>query len=146
MGDCIRRGGAFFPKIGEVYMMYFEGQGCVQSGWRPGVIFQNNIGNKHSPNIIALPFTTSLKKIDQPTHVLVDSRESGLRYTSMILCENPQCLPKGNIGKYLTTLPYETMGRVAKAHLAATGALAFVDLKTLIGSWQKAADMSGQTA
>lgn len=51
-----------YPRIGEVYNMYFNGTGSEQSGWRPGVVFQNNIGNSKSPNIIALPLTSSLKK------------------------------------------------------------------------------------
>lgn len=49
------------PKIGEVYLMNFGGTESEQSGWRPGLIFQNNIGNEYSPNVIALPLTTSLK-------------------------------------------------------------------------------------
>ena len=30
------------PQIGEVYLMKFGGSGSEQSGWRPGVVFQNN--------------------------------------------------------------------------------------------------------
>ena len=60
------------------------------SGWRPGVVFQNNIGNAKSPNIIALPLTTCLKKLNMPTHVLVRADESGLKKDSMVLCENPE--------------------------------------------------------
>ena len=41
------------PVIGDVYLMKFDGTGSEQSGWRPGVVFQNNVGNSHSPNIIA---------------------------------------------------------------------------------------------
>lgn len=51
------------PQIGEVYLMKFGGSGSEQSGWRPGVVFQNNMGNAYSPNIIALPLTSSLKKL-----------------------------------------------------------------------------------
>ena len=66
------------PVIGEIYMMKFEGEGNVQNGWRPGVVFQNNVGNIYSPNIIALPVTCSIKKLNQPTHVVLKSEESGL--------------------------------------------------------------------
>ena len=59
------------PQIGDVYHMYFSGDGNEQQGWRPGLVFQNNVGNKYSPNIIALPLTSSLKKLNQPTHVLL---------------------------------------------------------------------------
>lgn len=80
------------PQIGEVYLMNFGGSGCEQNGWRPGVVFQNNVGNAHSPNIIALPLTSSIKKSGQPTHVIVKSADSGLRLDSMVLCENPECM------------------------------------------------------
>lgn len=78
------------PQIGEVYLMKFGGSGSEQSGWRPGVVFQNNMGNAYSPNIIALPLTSSLKKTNQPTHVIIKAADSGLRRDSMVLCENPE--------------------------------------------------------
>ena len=59
------------PQIGEVYLMKFSGSGSEQVGWRPGLVFQNNVGNSHSPNVIALPLTSSIKKTSQPTHVFV---------------------------------------------------------------------------
>ena len=82
------------PKIGEVYMMNFGGTGNEQSGWRPGLVFQNNTGNVFSPNIIALPLTGSIKKTDQPTHVVVRAAETGLLKDSMVLCENPERMSK----------------------------------------------------
>ena len=66
------------PQIGDVYLMKFGGSGSEQSGWRPGVVFQNNVGNAHSPNIIALPLTSSIKKKNQPTHVIVKAADSFL--------------------------------------------------------------------
>lgn len=95
------------PVIGDVYLMKFEGSGNEQSGWRPGVVFQNNVGNAHSPNVIALPLTSSIKKTNQPTHVVVLAADTGLRRDSMVLCENPEKMSKARIGKFLTRLPDE---------------------------------------
>ena len=78
------------PQIGDVYLMRFGGSGSEQSGWRPGIVFQNNIGNAYSPNIIALPLTSQIKKANQPTHVILPAKETGLRKDSMVLCENPE--------------------------------------------------------
>ena len=117
--------------------MQFNGDGCEQSGLRPGVVFQNNVGNQHSPNIIALPLTSVIKKLGQPTHVLIKASHSGLRYDSMVLCENPQCLSKDKVGRYVTTLPKGVMRSVALGFLAATDALSFLDLQTLINAWQE---------
>lgn len=117
--------------------MYFEGVGSEQSGWRPGVVFQNNLGNKNSPNIIALPLTTSLKKLNMPTHVLLMSEDTGLRKNSLVLCENPQRMSKDNIGIYITTLSDEYMKEIAKANLIATSAISFLDEETLFKTWKK---------
>lgn len=65
------------PIIGDVYLINLQGIGSVQSGRRPGVVFQNNTGNAHSPNLVLLPLTTSLKKLGMPTHVLVRSSDTG---------------------------------------------------------------------
>lgn len=114
------------PKTGEVYNILFDGNGSKQSGWRPGVILQNNIGNVHSPNVIALPMTSSLKRLDLPVHVLVSSCDTGLRLDSVVLCENPETIPKIRIGAYITTLSDEYMRKIAIAHLVAISSLSFL--------------------
>lgn len=124
-------------RIGEIYMMEFTGSDCEQKGWRPGVVFQNNIGNTFSPNIIALPLTTAIKKYSQPTHVLISSKDSGIRKDSIVLCENPQRMSKSRIGNYITTLSDKYMSMIAKASLIATSAIAFVDPDDLLSIWQK---------
>ena len=127
------------PQIGEVYLMKFEGKNNEQDGWRPGLVFQNNTGNKFSPNIIALPFTTSIKKINQPTHVVVFANDSGLYKDSMVLCENPERMSKDRIGKYITTLSDDYMKKIAEANLLASGAIAYLDLNSLVSVWKRAA-------
>lgn len=125
------------PLIGEVYYMKFEGVGNEQSGWRPGVVFQNNVGNAHSPNVIALPMTKVIKKTGQPTHVLVASSESGLPKDSMVLCENPEKMSKMRIGSFITKLSDKYMKQIAVASLIATAAISFLDEAELIDVWRK---------
>lgn len=117
--------------------MKFEGTGNEQSGWRPGVVFQNNVGNAHSPNVIALPMTKVLKKTGQPTHVLVASSESGLPKDSMVLCENPEKMSKTRIGSFITKLSDEYMKQIAMANLIATAAISFLNEAELIDVWRK---------
>lgn len=130
------------PLIGEVYSMYFDGSGSEQSGWRPGLVFQNNVGNIHSPNVIALPLTSSLKKLNMPTHVLVDAEGTGLKRDSIVICENPESMSKEKIGRYITTLPESYMKKVAIANLIATSAISFIDKESLLSVWQKAARLN----
>ena len=125
------------PKIGDIYLVYFDGSGNEQKGFRPGLVFQNNVGNEHSPNLIVLPLTSVLKKTNQPTHVFIP-KEVGLRKDSMVLCENPKCMSKYKLGEYITTLPEEYMAQVAVGNILSSSAIAFIDPDLLMSVWQKA--------
>lgn len=130
------------PKIGEVYNMYFGGTGSEQSGWRPGVVYQNNVGNVNSPNIIALPLTSSLKKLYMPTHVLIRADDTGLKKDSIVICENPERMSKDKIGMYITTLPAHYMKDIAIGGLISSSAIAYIDKQTLIAVWEKAVKLN----
>lgn len=129
-------------RIGDVYMARFDGTGSEQSGLRPAVVFQNNKGNAYSPNVIVLPMTTSLKKVDLPTHVVIRARDTGLRFDSMVLCENPECISKDKLGTYITTLPLPYMKKIAAASLVATAAIALLDMDALQSVWEKASELN----
>lgn len=126
--------------------MKFGGEDSEQAGLRPGVVFQNNTGNFYSPNIIALPITSSLKKAGQPTHVILYSADTGLKRDSMVLCENPERLSKSKIGRYITTLSDKYMREIAEASLLATSAISFLDVDLLRGIWQKALELNFNAA
>ena len=130
------------PRIGEIYNMRFDGTGSEQSGWRPGLVFQNNKGNANSPNIIALPLTSSIKKLGMPTHVLLRAEDTGLRKDSVVLCENPQRMSKENIGAYITTLSDSYMKKVAEGNLLASSSISYLDVGSLIKIWQKSVQLN----
>ena len=119
------------PKWGEVYNCHFEGTGSEQSGWRPAVIFQNNVGNAYSPNVIVLPLTSSLKRLDMPTHVLVKAEDTGLRRDSMVICENPVSVSKERLGVYITKLPKEYMIQISAASIIAMSSLDLLDMEAV---------------
>lgn len=116
-------GGVRSPHLGDIYLLKFDGIGREQRGVRPGLVISNNTGNRYSPNVIVLPLTTSLKHLNQPTHVVVDASTSGLAYDSMVLCENPVCVSKERFTRYITTLQPQQLAEVSTAYLLATGAL-----------------------
>lgn len=130
------------PQIGDVYLMRFGGSGSEQSGLRPGIIFQNNVGNAYSPNIIALPLTSQIKKANQPTHVVLPAKETGLRKDSMVLCENPERMSKDRLGDYLTTIPAKYMAEIAAANILASAAIAYIEPDVLLSLWQKAISLN----
>ena len=133
------------PQIGEVYLMKFGGEGSEQAGLRPGLVFQNNTGNLYSPNIIALPITSSLKKSGQPTHVILYAADTGLKRDSMVLCENPERLSKAKIGRYITTLSDKYMRQIAEASLLASSVISYLDMDLLCKIWEKASDLNSNT-
>ena len=131
------------PRIGDVYYMRFDGTGSEQDGWRPGLVFQNNVGNQYSPNIIALPFTSKLKHCSQPTHVVLPPQATGLPRTSMVLCENPQRMSKDRLGGFIASVPEEYMKSIAEASLLASSAISYLDPQSLIALWHKAVSLNG---
>lgn len=126
------------PQIGDIYLMRFGGSGNEQKGWRPGLVFQNNLGNLYSPNIIVLPLTSAIKKSNQPTHVVIPCKDTGLAKDSMVLCENPERMSKNRLGSYITTIPDKYMSKVAVASLLASSAISFIDPDALMSVWLEA--------
>jgi mRNA interferase MazF len=84
-----------FVDFGKVY-------GSEQTGSRPCVVVQNNLGNKYCPTVLVCPLTSSIKHIDQPTHCIIYANElNGLRYDSMILGEQMVSVSKDRIIKWI---------------------------------------------
>lgn len=124
--------------IGDIYMVFFEGDRSEQNGYRPGLIVQNNLGNRYSPNIIVLPLTSVIKKVSQPTHVLIYAGNSGLAKNSIVLCENPKCISKDKLDRYVATLSRDYMEQVAEAYILATSVISFIPIQSVHNVWRKA--------
>lgn len=88
-------------KRGEIYLVDFgkENVGVEQSGVRPAVIVQNNIGNKYSPSTLICPLT-SQNKTPLPTHVQLSTAD-GVAVPSTVLCEQSRVIDKQRIVKKL---------------------------------------------
>ena len=119
------------PRIGDVYCVAFQGFGSEQTGLRPALVIQNNVGNRNSPNVVVVPLTSKVKRRDLPTHVFVPCDGTGLKRDSVVLCENPTSVSKDRLGTYLTTLPDPYMADVAEASLLASSVVAFLDADRL---------------
>lgn len=68
----------YVVKRGEIYMASFHDYNTVgneQSGTRPVLILQNNIGNRFGTTTIVALLTTKIKK-DIPTHVFLEDIKS----------------------------------------------------------------------
>ena len=74
------------PKRGDVYYADLgKGIDSEQSGIRPVVIIQNDVGNSFSPLVVVVPITSKKKFIHQ-LHVLI-GKEFGLKVDSYAMAE-----------------------------------------------------------
>lgn len=72
----------------------------VQSGVRPVVIMQNNVGNRYSPTVTVVPLTSKKKSVHLPTHAVIEvDSDNGLKCDSVVLGEQITTIPVDRIGK-----------------------------------------------
>lgn len=68
------------------------------------VILQNNVGNRHSPTVIAAAITSRKGKHKLPTHVNLDAPVPGLYRDSIILLEQLRTIDKSRLRDKLGSL------------------------------------------
>ncbi|KAI4445331.1 hypothetical protein C823_007838 [Eubacterium plexicaudatum ASF492] len=84
-----------FNKYDVIFGEFPDNDGSIQSGYRPGIVIQNNIGNKYSPTLIVMPLTSRLKNLEQATHLFIKhSKENGLKRDSILLAEQISTINK----------------------------------------------------
>ena len=89
-----------YNKYDVIFAKFSDSESSVQSGYRPAIVIQNDIGNKYSPTLLAMPLTKSIKNIDQATHLLIKSdSDNGLRVDSMLLAEQITTISKDKARK-----------------------------------------------
>mgnify|MGYP001021857807 CR=1 FL=1 len=105
-------------KRGDLFLVNFNpGRGSEQAGYRPAVVIQNNVGNRHgSTTIIAAiaAITTSINKI-YPFMVRLHKGEVGLDQESAVNLAQILTLDKDRLDKKLGYLSDERMTEVDKA-------------------------------
>ncbi|MCL2546651.1 MAG: type II toxin-antitoxin system PemK/MazF family toxin [Oscillospiraceae bacterium] len=95
--------------------------GSEQGGMRPVLIVQNNVGNKHSPTVIAAAITSQLNKARLPTHIELSARVYGLSRDSVILLEQVRTIDKKRLKERIGQLDGRLMNRVNSAIAVSLG-------------------------
>ena len=105
------------PHFGDVFFADLLGDDHVQSGKRPVVIAQNDIGNRFSTTVEVIPMSSRVNKAKyMPTPVLVHpSTLNGLKTASIVLAEQVVTIPKRRLLVYLGALDRETLGLIGQA-------------------------------
>ena len=102
-------------KRGEIYLANLDcSVGSEQSGIRPVLVIQNDIGNKYSPTIIVLAITSKSKK-NIPTHVKIDSNIEGIKRDSIVLVEQVRTIDKSRLIKRIGKLDFNKMNEIKEA-------------------------------
>ena len=86
----VKRGDMFYADLSPVI-------GSEQGGIRPVLIIQNDMGNKHSPTVIAAAITSQRGKNKLPTHIEIDSKQNGLKTDSVVLTEQIRTIDKSRL-------------------------------------------------
>ena len=101
----IRRGQIYYADLSPVV-------GSEQGGLRPVLIIQNDIGNSHSPTVIAAAITSRQTKHRLPTHI--DFSEV-LSKDSVVLLEQIRTLDKRRLKQCMGEVSEKVMEQVNHA-------------------------------
>ncbi len=104
----IKRGDIYYADLSPVV-------GSEQGGLRPVLIVQNDIGNKHSPTVIAAAITSRLGKAKLPTHIDVYAERFGLVKDSVILLEQIRTIDKTRLREKMGHIDDVLMQKVNNA-------------------------------
>ena len=104
----VRRGEIYYADLSPVV-------GSEQGGMRPVLIVQNDVGNRHSPTVIAAAITSQQNKTRLPTHIEISARDYGLSRKSVVLLEQIRTLDKRRLRERMGCLDADLMQRVDDA-------------------------------
>jgi mRNA-degrading endonuclease toxin of MazEF toxin-antitoxin module len=95
MSPCMFRASATNPQRGEIWFTKLPTD-PPKKGKRPVVIVSVDARNNHprANTVLVVPLSTSRDKSESPTHVLLESRQTGLRERSVAKAENVATISK----------------------------------------------------
>ena len=108
MINGVKRGDIYYADLSPVV-------GSEQGGMRPVLIVQNDVGNKHSPTVIAAAITSQINKAKLPTHIELGAKTYGLSKDSVILLEQIRTIDKKRLKDRMGKLDDQLMNRVDNA-------------------------------
>ncbi|MBR3628962.1 MAG: type II toxin-antitoxin system PemK/MazF family toxin [Oscillospiraceae bacterium] len=104
----VKRGDIYYADLSPVV-------GSEQGGIRPVLIVQNDVGNRHSPTVIAAAITSRLDKAKLPTHISLDAATCGLQKDSIVLLEQIRTIDKRRLKDKMGSIDQTSMSKVDHA-------------------------------
>lgn len=109
-------------KRGEVWLADLNPiRGSEQAGIRPVLIFQNDTINTFTSTVVAIPFTTNLRRAALPSCLRVAAGEGGLSSDSVALCHQLRVLDTTRLLRRLGSMSRPTMVAVERCVLFTLG-------------------------
>lgn len=108
MDTSVKRGDIFYADLSPVV-------GSEQGGTRPVLIVQNDMGNRHSPTVIAAAITSQTGKARLPTHIRLPGHDVGLAKDSIVLLEQIRTIDKKRLREHMGSVNEQLMGQVDAA-------------------------------
>ena len=118
MDMTVKRGDIFYADLSPVV-------GSEQGGTRPVLIVQNDMGNRHSPTVIAAAITSQMNKAKLPTHIELTGRNVGLTKDSVVLLEQIRTIDKRRLREHTGHADRSVMDQVDSALAVSFGLQGF---------------------
>ena len=104
----IKRGDLFWVDLDPV-------KGSEQSGRRPVLVLQNDVGNVYAPTTIVAPLTTSQFAKEYPTNVFLLKGTAGLKSNSTIMLSQIRVVDKTRLENKIGQLSQKFIDKVDEA-------------------------------
>ena len=125
MNHTYLRGDMYYADLGQ-------GIGSEQEGYRPVVVIQNNVGNKHSPTVIIASITSKRDaKAKLPTHYLIGA-EDGLEMPSLVLLEQLRTIDKRRLSSFIGHLSEKHIQGINHALAVSVGLIESIPNKLIL--------------
>lgn len=125
MNHTYLRGDMYYADLGKCI-------GSEQEGYRPVVIIQNNVGNKHSPTVIIASITSKRDaKAKLPTHYLIGA-EDGLEMPSLVLLEQLRTIDKRRLSSFIGHLSEKHIQGINHALAVSVGLIESIPNKLIL--------------
>lgn len=104
----VKRGDIYYADLSPVV-------GSEQGGIRPVLIVQNNVGNIHSPTVIAAAISKNIEKARLPTHVTIPAGDTNLTHDSVVLLEQIRTIDKRRLKERIGSVNGDYMDAIDHA-------------------------------
>lgn len=107
---------------GEIWLAALDPvRGSEQAGTRPVLVMQTDSINRFTTTVLAIPFTTNLRRAALPSCVQVRASEGGLSSQSVALCHQLRVLDKTRMTKKLGKVSVATLEEIENCVLFTLG-------------------------